>query len=295
MMVREFYPGNRFYGHGDILRKYSRFPYFLPLPVCIQHGWAMKPALHDARVDAPENWYWAPEIARKFKDKFSFINYRIVGSPFLYCLKNNHYKPEHFSHKNGSIAFPFHSTEKINLHLNVKKYCDMLNELPDEYKPVVVCLYHNDKKNGTDLLFLKYGFDTICNGDDPCDSIFLYNFIKNVSDKKFLLTNEWSTAMHYGSVMGCKVHLYGPKINMIKSEDENFSENFRESFGLFDKENRKYYSIPNSNIEKQYDIARRELGAEYLMSRIKMHLLLWRLAFTPNYLKCIKLFCTGGV
>jgi hypothetical protein len=281
--MKEFYPGNSFYGHANIIKKYAGFPNWLSLPVCIQHGWMMNTIPQDARRDAVENWYWSKGIAEKFYERYKFIKYRIVGSPFLYCLKNiNFYKNEE-KIKKGTIVFPFHSTDKIKLHADNEKYCYMLNELSDEYKPITICIYYHDKKNGVDSIFLKHNFEVVCNGTDPCSDNFLYNFIKNVYLKKYLFTNEWSSPMHYASIMGCKVHLYGPEVSVVKSDDSNFSSSFRDHFNFFDKENRKYYSFPDGDKGKQYNIAYEELGMRYMLSSMTIRLLLWRLIFTPQY------------
>lgn len=281
--MKEFYPGNRFYGHGNIIRKYSGFPHWLPLPVCIQHGWTVKVSSHDARIDAPENWYWSFDIAKKTKEEYPYIKYRVIGSPFLYCLRNMHHKNIDYKLRNGTIVFPFHSTELISLDSNLDEYCYLLHQLPDEYKPISICVYHSDKKKGFDLFFIEKGFDVICNGDDPCNDDFLCNFIKNTRDKKFLISNEWSTAIHYGAIIGCRVHLYGPKVNVLKSDDKNFSENFRNLYSSFEIENRKIYSIKNEDVERQFVVANKELGMRYLVSRVRMFLLLWNLVLSKEY------------
>lgn len=283
--MKEFYPGNSFYGHANIIRKYAGFPSWLPLPVCIQHGWMLKASQHDARADVAENWYWSSELAEKAKQEYPVIKYRIIGSPFLYCLKNINYQHCDFELREGTIVFPFHSTESISLDSDIDKYCQLLSDLPDEYKPVTICVYHSDKKKGTDAFFLNNGFDVVCNGDNPCSDVFLYNFIKNTKNKKYLISNEWSTAMHYGAIIGCQIHLYGPQVNVLKSEDENFSKNFRDLFFNFDRKNRKYYDIKNFDKERQRVIAAKELGTRHLVSRMKLLLLLWRLVFTSQYLK----------
>jgi len=281
--MKEFYPGNSFYGHGNIIRKYARFPHWLPLPVCIQHGWMLKPMLHDARTDAAENWYWSSGLAERYKKEYPYINFRIVGAPFIYCLKNINYQHCNNAARNGSIVFPFHSTENIFLNSDVDKYCYLLNRLPDSYKPITICIYHNDKKKGIGNLFSNNGFKVVCNGDDPCDDNFLYSFVKNVQGKKYLISNEWSTAMHYGAILGCQINLYGPKVKILKSEDENFSEKFRDAFLGFNKDNRKYFTIENSDKKNQHTIAAKELGYQYVLSKMKMLFLLWRLVFTPQY------------
>ena len=39
MKIKEIHSTVEFYGHGEIIKKYSKFPTNFPLPVGVQHGW----------------------------------------------------------------------------------------------------------------------------------------------------------------------------------------------------------------------------------------------------------------
>ncbi|CAK8724228.1 hypothetical protein LDFHOB_14050 [Candidatus Electronema aureum] len=248
----------------------------------------MAPNQHDARADAAENWYWSLDIAKKFKSKYPDIKYRVIGAPFLYCLKNINYIHEESEFKKGSIVFPFHSTENIEIGFDYEEYCKMLIDLPDEYKPVTICIYHNDKKKQKDKIFIQHGFEVVCNGDNPCDDNFLYNFVKNVHGKKYLFTNEWSSAMHYASIMEIMVYLYGPSVSLIKSCDDNYQVDYsNKCWRPFKEEYRKYYLFPNGDEERQVVIANKELGMDSILSVRKMNFFLWKNVFTVKYMSTI--------
>ena len=63
--MREFFASIRYYGIGKIIKDYCGFPYYLPLPVSIQHGWYLFVTKHDAMKYASENWYWSKSIEQK--------------------------------------------------------------------------------------------------------------------------------------------------------------------------------------------------------------------------------------
>ncbi len=162
--MKEFYSSVTYYGIGKIIKKYANFPEKLPLPVGIQHGWTIFPSKHDARSDAAENWYWSNEIEQKYQQKYQGLNTKAIGAPFLYLLKIINYSELPLSQRKGSIVFPSHSSALIGMECDFHEYAAMLDSLPDEYKPITVCIYHLDRDKGLDKPFLERGFEVITNG-----------------------------------------------------------------------------------------------------------------------------------
>lgn len=287
--MKELYSGVNFYGHGSILKKYSKFPSNLPLPVSIQHGWMQAPIKHDAPSDAPENWYWSSDILSKYKRKYPYINGRAVGAPFLYCISNSETKISRVN-KEGSIVFPAHSTDKHKVNFKYDEYSRQLRSLPAKFHPITVCVYHNEIKEGRHEIFKRNGFEIVCNGYDPLDDSFLYNLISNLEGKKYLFSNSWTSAIHYAAVLGLQIYLYGPVIEKIESSDDKFDLDYvNRCWRDFDNFHRVFYEYPNVDSSLQKKIAERELGVKFFLSRKTMHHLMWRCAMKPSYfVKMIK-------
>ncbi|GAB1545559.1 hypothetical protein NUACC21_82350 [Scytonema sp. NUACC21] len=283
--MKEFYQGVTYYGIGEIIKRYAKFPLFLPSPVAVQHGWSIIPTIHDARYDASENWYWSTSIEDRYKQKFNGLNTRAVGAPFLYLLTLINYSELPKSQKKGSIVFPCHSSAMINVNCDFEEYAEMLCNLPDEYKPITVCIYHLDREKGLDKPFLDRGFKVVSNGNSLFETQFLKNFIANTRDKKYAFSNQMTSALLFASVMGLSSFFYGPKFE-TKSEDPSYEHlDYTKHHRNWEAQYSQYFDFPNCNIETQRRIAATELGQELMLTPSEMRWLLWRSIFKKQYLK----------
>ncbi|MEC4816732.1 MAG: hypothetical protein SAK29_26210 [Scytonema sp. PMC 1069.18] len=285
--MKEFYPSVTYYGIGEILKRYAKYPLFLPCPVAIQHGWSIIPTAHDARCDVPENWYWSHWLEDQYRQQFDSINTRSIGAPFLYLLKLMKYSEIPDSQRKGSIVFPCHSSKLIDVDCDFEEYADLLDKLPDEYKPITVCIYHLDRDKGLDKPFLKRGFKVVSNGNNLFETQFLTNFIANTHDKKYAFSNQMTSALLFASVMGLSSFFYGPEFR-TKSEDPNYQNlDYTNHHRKWETKYNKYFKFPNCSLEEQRRIAARELGMELLLSPFEMRWLLWRLTLDRKYLKLL--------
>ena len=281
--MRELYGGVTYYGIGQIIRKYAKFPAFIPLPVAIQHGWTIFPVQHDARYDASENWYWSNQIEQKYQEKFTGLNTRVVGAPFLYLLKIINYSELPSSQRKGSIIFPSHSSALVGMECDFNKYADMLCDLPDEYKPITVCIYYLDQDKGLDKPFLDRGFEVVTNGRNLYETNFLKNYVFNTQTKKYAFSNQMTSALLFASAMGLKSFFYGPPF-ATKSTDTNYQGiNYTKHHRQWESEYSKFFAFPNCNLEAQQKLVARELGKEQMLLPSQMKSLLWRLVLKKPY------------
>jgi hypothetical protein len=283
--MEEFYSGVSYYGIGKIIKEYANFPRFLPFPVGIQHGWSKLPIVHDARYDAPENWYWSEDLATKYRNEFEGLNIRVVGSPFLYLLQNLQYVES--SKKKGSIVFPCHSSKFIEIKCNFDDYADMLESLPEEYKPITICMYYIDLDNGLDDPFRRKGFEIIKNGDSIFDIEFLKNFIKNTHNKKYAFSNQMTSALLFASTMGLKSFFYGPKFDTDSSKEPSFKDlniDYTQHHRKWEEICLHYFEFPTCDIQSQKEFVSIEMGENYFLSSTEMNIILWQAVFNKHYL-----------
>ncbi|RUT00235.1 hypothetical protein DSM106972_076830 [Dulcicalothrix desertica PCC 7102] len=287
--MQEFYASTTYYGIGEIIKRYASFPLFLPCPIAIQHGWNAAPTKHDARFDVPENWYWSALIEKKYHQEFNGLSTRSVGAPFLYLLKLIKYSPLQESQRSGSIVFPSHSSKYIKMECDFEEYADMLCNLPDEYKPITICMYHLDQEKGLDKPFLDKGFEVVNNGNSIYDVDFLNNFIANTRGKKYAFSNQMSSALLFASIMGLSSFFYGPHFQTDCKDPNNEHMDYTQYHRDWEAKYADYFKFNNCNIEEQKMIASIELGEEHILSPLKMNLILWWLTLNKLYLKLIAL------
>jgi hypothetical protein len=279
--VKEFYPGNSYYGIGNIVRKYAGFPDYLPLPVSLQHGWSILPTNHDAHYNAGENWYWSRDLEEKYIQQYPGLKTRTIGAPFLYLLRLlNYVEPKN---KQGSIVFPSHSSSLIKIQCDFYEYALMLASLPEEYKPITVCLYFLDLDKGLDKPFREQGFEIVSNGENLYAVNFLENFVNNVHGKKYAFSNQMTSALLFAVSMGLLSFFLGPEF-ITKSDDPNYINiDYTLLHRDWEASYLAYFRFPLSHLQ-QKDLVRKELGIDYILSEKKMLFFLWKSVFTKTYM-----------
>lgn len=285
--MREFYGSVTYYGIGEIIKRYANFPLTLPCPVAIQHGWSIITTKHDARYDASENWYWSQWLEANYKQEFNGLNTRAVGAPFLYLLKIINYSEPTNSQRKGSIIFPSHSSKLIDMECDFQEYANILENLPDEYKPITVCMYHLDQEKGLHKPFLAKGFKIVNNGTSIYESNFLINFINNTRDKKYAFSNQMTSALLFASSMGLHSFYYGPKFKTASTDPNYVNIDYTQHHRTWESQYIKYFNFPNCDIEKQKNIVSQELGEKLLLSPREMNRLLWLATLKRQYLKLL--------
>ena len=290
----EIFGSASYYGIGKILKKYSKFPVWLPLPVNVQHGFLGRRATsHDALKSAPENWYWDEETLKSHMKFFPGIKGRTVGSPFLYLLRCINRSGGSNTEKKGTIVFPAHSSAFTKVTSDFNSFADQLSELPEKFHPITICAYHIDYERGDYKPFMERGFGIVTNGSGLYDTTFLYNFINNVKDKKFAISNSHSSALYFSSALGVIAYHMGPAFDVDNKDPHTMIIDLnREGQNCLDRFP-EYFSFPNANIELQQKCVMQILGQDYLLDSKEMKRILWRKAFTRNYVvTLIKTFTT---
>ena len=283
--MKEVYASVRYYGIGKIIRDYCGFPYYLPLPVSVQHGWYFWAIKHDAIKHASENWYWSKDIEHKHSKAFNYIKARTVGSPFLYLLELMRYTELPFNLRKGSIVFPAHSTSFNRAAFDYEVYANLLDQLPDIYKPITVCVYHLDLKSGIAQPFIKKGFTVVSNGNSLYDEDFLLRFVNNARDKLYAFANDRTSALLFASAMGLKSFYFGPKVEHYVEEEELKEIVKDEKYNSMTEENWKdYFIFPDADIMQQKSFCNEVMGRDYFLPPRKMRFLLFRLLFNWRYI-----------
>lgn len=281
---------NRFYGHSAIIKNYCGYPEELPLPLVIQHGGSGYYNLFEVTNEYLfDYWVW-DEAVKEMNVKKQHLppqTIHVLGSPFIYLA--DEVKPSlPVSERKGTIAFPNHSTPCNPAIKDFQEYASQLEELPDDFHPISVCLHPYDISQGLHIPFQEKGFTVIsCVPDvltyyedivkNPAlfwqlyaqsySPFYLTNFIKYCTDKKYATSNFSSTPTYYSIYLGLEFFWYGNKTqyaggeySKCPPEDIEYYQQIETTLSLTDKG-----QVPDW--DTQWKIASTRLGVKHKMGK----------------------------
>jgi hypothetical protein len=283
-ILPEIFGSASYYGIGKILRQYSNFPAFLPLPVNVQHGYVGGGVhRHDARRDAPENWFWDEYTRKSHMKAFPGIKGRTVGAPFLYLLRNINYSSLQKTEKSGTIVFPSHSSALVTVSADFGAFAQQLEQLPDDFHPITVCAYHIDLDRGVYQPFIDKGFKVVINGRSLYEKAFQDNFIDNAKDKKFAISNKICTALFFANALGLISYQLGPA-SVSEICDPHYLETIKkDKLEKYNATVEEYFTFPDAEYEVQKKFVLQQLGQDHMLSPEEMNKLLWSHAISIKY------------
>lgn len=269
------------YGFGKYIRKYGRYPRWLPLAVYSDHSGPSltdDPYKHELENDAPSFLTHSAKKCEKIR-KATGKNAQVMLSPAVFCRlelgisKNTEGK--------GSIAFPVHSLPSQTEEFDQKKYIQQLRELPEEFQPVTVCLHMHDINKGRHVSYLDAGLEVICAGH-PSDDRFVERLYGYLQKTKYTTSNDVGTIAFFSIEMGIPFFVYGAEQVSINVSDENLKagavDDAYKVFPLyrFMREKLQYDSTTPPMIDKEVAaVVNEALGKGQHITRAGMSILLW--------------------
>jgi len=198
-------PGH--YGQNKLLKLYLNIK-SLPEGVIIQHGWAAMDGVCNTDLNKCKHLMlaWNGRYKKEW-DLKSNLPCQIIGSPYVHYRRLA--KIEQSEKAKGTLAFPAHSIKQIEANYDLDKYCEKLNNLPEEFQPVTICLHHLDIKHyQLEAKFKERGFDVVCTTHKkkgPPAELF-YTLIKNF---KYTTSNEPGSYTFYSVEMNIPFFILG--------------------------------------------------------------------------------------
>lgn len=195
------------YGIDEIVKCWCKYPKWLPFRFEIHHGWYIvdKPSKVDIESLSPVLLMFN----RRQKETWE-KNYKkpavVIGAPYIHYrrCKNIKQSPD----ASGTIAFPQHSAAHYDVIFDIDNYCRKLNQLPDEFKPITICLHVHDVRRGRIALYEEKGFKVITAG--PRETIeFAKKFYDILSNFKYSTSNIVGSHTMYSIEMGIPFFLCG--------------------------------------------------------------------------------------
>jgi len=188
----EIFKPNEFYGRGHALKTYLGVDAAYQLPGVMSHS----PALW-------RNLFWDEERDHFYPFRLSVSTHQketmegycpkkswVIGSPFYYAkriLEN-----EDVPNPQGTLVMPAHSTHHVTNAYDKAQFIKTLKDLPDEYKPLTICLFFRNIQLGDHLDYLNAGFQCTTAGH-MFDPEFLFRLVRLIKHHKRCVLNSAGT------------------------------------------------------------------------------------------------------
>ncbi len=129
----------------------------------------------------------------------------IAPHPFHYVVR--HYETEATGLKReGSVFFMPHTSGQPWPRIPVGYVSQRLQELPEEYHPVDICLHPNDVAEKLVSTFQAHGFGVVTAGHRH-DPLFLHRFFWLCRRRHYAITIDHGTQVWLSSLAGCAIHM----------------------------------------------------------------------------------------
>jgi len=279
------------YGANSIVKKYARFPLWLPLPCHMEHGWtAISSALaSDLSVKKGLMLVYSQRRQDAWR-KESAVPSAIIGSPFVLYRRMNKIMLE--STATGTIVFPSHSTNELDAVFDIDDFCGQLNAIPEKFKPVTVCLHFIDVNKGLDKHYIKNGLNVVSAG--PKHNLdFVNNFYEIVSKHKYSCSNEVGSYSFYCVEMGLPFFLIGESPEIINiGGDKNAPKSSRiTDWDIGKKATDIFQTGPITKISaNQKEFVYNEMGVGDSIEPLSLNKMLWHSFWQEKYLFVLPLY-----
>ena len=204
----EKYSPNDNYGHAYLLKTYAGYPVEKSINATFPHGvYFRDKVLPKSEVKAPLpavlNF---PPITTPLWNKTAKHKKVIpFASPIHYAVRLFQAEVKKENRK-GTLFLPKHSTKVVDVTFDVEAVVRELKSLPDDFKPVTVCVHWNDIEKGLHKVFIEAGFEVVTAGH-LTDYNYMFRWLHLVSRHKLLAGCGLGSALFYSVIAGVPFYL----------------------------------------------------------------------------------------
>jgi hypothetical protein len=191
---------------SDIVRLYSGYPHYLPLPFNIYHGWFVEvPRPADLRHRSSLLLVFNQRQAQEWQ-ACSDKPVAVLGAPFIHYrhLMGIQQRPD----AAGTIVYPGHNATSNDFVFDTRRFCEQLASLGEEFHPITVSVLDGDISSGKDQVYREFGFRTFSPG--PRRTIgFCRRFYEELAKHRYSCGNHFGTNILYAVEMGIPFFFLG--------------------------------------------------------------------------------------
>lgn len=215
--------GTEMYGAGRVLKRYGRYPAFLPLWVNATHSLNLNsnPPITELNTPFFFTLVYCERFLEAYKQKSSSYARKSM-SPFAIHRKAN--GVEKSLDATGTIFFFQHSTRYSDNVLDYDEFVEHLNTLPKAMMPIDVCLHYIDIQKGVHLELIDRGINCVTVGHSSRPD-FVERFYKIVRNYAYAAGSEMSAPLIYCCDLGLPVSTVqaGPNSYILDLDQPNMN------------------------------------------------------------------------
>jgi len=268
---------NESYSLGYWLKNYGYYPANWPLYTYMDHGMSANDVIypHELETDAPLIFKFSPRLVKEYK-KFSKKPVYTLINPTIHCrkIKNIEKSPD----ANGTLFFPAHSTEVIDDETNWETFITGLDNIPEHFKPLDICLHFTDIVKGLGKIFEARGYKVFTAGNVELNE-FVENFYSILRNYKYSMSNIMGSYGFYSVEMGIPFSLFGPEPLYHNKGEKNLDPGAYVSYKqapTYQKSLALFTGFYTGITPEQKEFVEYELGIHHSISRIKASFLLYK-------------------
>lgn len=251
MYTNEHYFGNSLYGIIENLRIFSGFEEeFIG---AVEHGLYLG---HDCNKEEVERSLRKiltfGESRKRHLEKFTSNKIYKIG-PYINYAQSlySDEKIKKIREKNGKtlVFFPYHSIENVEACYEENEILKELNELKNEFKTIIICLYYEDINNKKVEFYIKNGFKVVTAGH-KYDKYFLNRLKTIIYLADETASNAVGTHIGYCVYLNKKHFLLETQNKMIFKEKkvEKWFDGIKNSYLIEENEIVEVFKERSSNI-----------------------------------------------
>jgi hypothetical protein len=206
LRTREIFKQNDFYGQASVLKHYAGLPQAYRLKGVLEHGVVLDDLMCAEERDVRLATIFSCSGRRAaLQQRHTRKRTVPIGFGYLYAMRLAEARlpavPE--SQRQGTLAFPCHSTRTIHAAFDHADYARRLAALPSELQPVVVCIYWKNYLDGDWRAYAERGLSIVSAGH-IYDNQFLLRFHDLARRFRYACTNKIGTHLFQTVASGCR-------------------------------------------------------------------------------------------
>jgi hypothetical protein len=206
LRTSEVFKQNDFYGQASVLKRYAGLPQAYRLKGVLEHGVVLDDLMCAEERDARLATIFSCSARRAaLHERHTRKRAVPIGFGYLYAIRlaDGRLPAIPDSERNGTLAFPCHSTRTIHAAFDHADYARRLAALPSELQPVVVCMYWKNYLDGDWRAYAERGLSIVSAGH-IYDDQFLLRFHDLARRFRYACTNKIGTHLFQTVASGCR-------------------------------------------------------------------------------------------
>ena len=252
----ELYSANDNYGFAHIMKVYAGYPVTESIYATFPHGIYMRDNVvnvSELEANFPSHLNYPPFTTTLWKKTAKTKKVFPFAAPIHYAIKLFQSEVPK-DQRRGTLFLPKHSTRMVEIEFDRDAVIAELADLPDEFKPITICLHWQDIEKGMDKFFIERGFEVLCAGHFT-DSDYIFRWLHLVSQFKLVAHCGFGSALFYSVLAGVPFYLTKEQVEIVPNNNFNrfhkqTSEYTKVGVGRLNNL-RKIFGTPVSEITRQ--------------------------------------------